>query len=163
MNILKLTSTFMAILCLIASTAASAEYRVSPFHDTLGYRDILSGDVTEAIKAAEKKQSVRRLNFWELNNLCVAQIMALELTDAVSTCESAAQDLESKKSVRNTQKRKAAAQIYSNLGVARALSGDLVQANAEFETAISFDGRNRDGRFNLDEVRAEMSTVAAGT
>lgn len=148
-------SLALVSVALFASSATYAGYRVTPFDDGRGYRAIVSGNAQDAVNYFQNRNT-NRMDFEDLNNFCVSQILVNQVRDAIPICEAALEKLSSDSSVGMLQRRKASALIHSNLGVARAQNGDLVGANIDFETALTFDSRHEYATINIEEVRLNM-------
>jgi len=131
--------------------SASAEYRVTAFGYSSEYDALLSKDVASA-KSILGDRAVAALDFIEANNLCVAQILADELGSAIASCGAALEKVESDRSISRATERAAKASIYSNLAVAKAMSGDMLGASRALETALTLNARDRNAVSNYNLI-----------
>lgn len=153
--------TAAGLLSMLAAGNAAADYRVTAFGYSSEYEAVLSGDVATA-KSILSKRSLASLDFVESNNLCVTQILAREFPAAVASCSAALEKIESDRAISAITERTAKASIYSNLAVAKAMSGDLGGASEALETALSLNASDRNAVANYSQVReiAPVTEVA---
>ncbi|MEX2468328.1 MAG: hypothetical protein WD396_01100 [Pseudohongiellaceae bacterium] len=152
-----LLSTASLSLALFAGSA-SAEYRVTAFGYSSEYEALLAKDVASA-KSILGDRAVTRLDFIETNNLCVTQILASELESAFASCAAALEKVDSDATITQATARAAKASIYSNLAVARAISGDMMGASSDLEAALSLNSRDRNAVSNYTLIH-DLATVA---
>ena len=153
MNVFKksLVLSSITVLLIGMSGAAQAEYRLKAFGGTLGYRAIISGDAVRAVEVFENRRT-SRMDFLELNNLCVAQILNDQLEEAIISCESALQNVGRFRAVTSADKRHARASIYSNIAVAKAKNGDFDGANEAMEMARTHNGQDQSINSNRELI-----------
>lgn len=138
--------------------SSSAEYRVTAFGYSDEYAALLSKDVASA-KSILGDRAIAQLDFIEANNLCVAQILASELGSAVASCTAALRKVEADLSINRAGGRIAKASIYSNLAVARVMSGDVMGASGDLESALTLNARDRNAISNYVLIH-DLATVA---
>lgn len=142
-----------SLLTLLTGVTANADYRVTAFGYTTGFQALVNMDIDSALT---KLHTRARLDYAESNNLCVAKILAEDLGGAISDCELALQKLDRTSELRAFKKKQAMASIYSNLGVATALSGDLDTASTYLEKALELNARDRNAVSNFESVQAKQ-------
>ena len=148
-----LTATGLCSM-LFAGTAA-AEYRVTAFGYSTEYNALLSGNARTAKTILGEVALIKR-DFIEANNLCVAEILARELLAAERACIVALEKVDGDRSIGIVARQSAKASIYSNLAVARAMSGDIAEASNMLETALSFNSRDRNAIANYDLMNEKL-------
>ncbi len=132
-----------------------AEYRLTVFPEGEQYREISNGSAEMAAESFSGRR-MSTLDFFALNNYCVAQIMTNDLSGAISSCEAAISKVHSNRGVSRLNARKAEASILSNLAVARAKSGDLLGARRDIDVALSTYSRDASARVNLDQISMRL-------
>ena len=142
-----------------ALSSANEEYRLSAFADVLGYAQIKSKDIASA-KEFMSVRSQKKLDFLELNNLCVLGVLVEDFNAAIDTCEVAIEKSGKSREIGFSSKKKALASIHSNLAVAKALSGDIEGAHYELQMALSLNSRDTNIILNLEWL--ETSILVAG-
>ncbi|MFL2848654.1 MAG: tetratricopeptide repeat protein [Pseudohongiellaceae bacterium] len=142
-----------------AATLASDEYRLSAFADVSGYAQIKSKNITEATEFIMAR-SEKKMDFLELNNLCVLEVLVADFSSAIEVCENALEKSTNTRGIGFGAKKKAEASIHSNLAVAKALSGDLEGAKIELEMALSLNSRDSNAKANLEWLAG--SNLVAG-
>lgn len=143
---------------LVASTA-SADYHVTAFGESTAYRSLLSKDA-ESAKEALGSKDLAKMDFIAANNLCVAQILAKELSLAIESCSLALEKVEKDMMLGMSAEKSAKASIYSNLAVARAMSGDMLGASSDLEKALEFNSSDRNASLNYNLISASMAMPA---
>ena len=143
---------------LVASTA-SADYHVTAFGESTAYRSLLSKDA-ESAKEALGSKDLAKMDFIAANNLCVAQILAKELSLAIESCSLALEKVEKDMMLGMSAEKSAKASIYSNLAVARAMSGDMLGASSDLEKALEFNSSDRNAALNYNLISASMAMPA---
>lgn len=147
----RLVIAVVGLGSILAVGTASADYRVTAFGEALAYRALLSGNV-ESARSAFASKDLARMDFVAANNLCVTQILAKELDAAIDSCTVALNKLEKDLELGMSAEKSAKASIYSNLAVARAMSGDLVGASGDLEKALDLNVRDRNASRNYNLV-----------
>ena len=144
---------------LVAGTA-SADYRVTAFGDAVAYKALIAKDVASA-KSAFYTADLTKLDFVAANNLCVTQILAKELMAAIESCSLALEKAEGSVDMSATTEKSAKASIYSNLAVAKAMSGDLSGASLDLEKALMLNSRDRNAVSNYNLISSTVAGSAA--
>lgn len=156
-----IASVFVAgALLIAAASSAQAEYRLTAFGDTIGYRSLISADV-ENIETTFGGMSLSRLDYFEANNLCVAQILLKDFDEAISTCTAAISKTERVFAINPAATNSATASIYSNMAVAKAMSGDKISAIKDLELAFSFNRKDKNMKANYDQLAPSANLTAA--
>jgi len=145
---LTLSSTF-------AATSAFADYHVTAFSDTAGFRALLSEDAAAA-KAAFASRRIERMDYFEANNLCVSQILTEEFEAAITSCSSAIDKMEFSSELSVEDEKVALAAIHSNLAVAKAMSGDVAGASIDLEIALSLNAKDGNASMNYDLLSTNL-------
>jgi len=152
-------SVFLITGFLFGSMEALAEYKVTAFSDAVGYKNLIKGGGPTAFETITGKKK-GRMDFMDLNNLCVALIMSNRAPEAVKTCEMASRKLKTLKYNSGWGYRRASADVYSNLGVAKALSGDFTGASSDLEKAQRIFSRHQAIKDNIRKVSLETGSFA---
>ncbi|GAB5499906.1 MAG: hypothetical protein PsegKO_22170 [Pseudohongiellaceae bacterium] len=139
----------------LAASSASAEYRVTAFGDAIAYKALISMDV-ESAKSAFYTKDLTKLDFVAANNLCVTQILSKELSAAIASCELALEKVETDFELTVSLEKEAKASIFSNLAVAKAMSGDLTGASADLERALMLNVRDQNAKVNIRQISANL-------
>lgn len=148
------------VMSFFIAGSAQAAYRLSAFSGSIAYDSIMNGEVESAVDAF-RGVDVSSLDFYDLTNLCVTQMMERDVGRAIATCKSALEDLESSSPLGADINRMAAAVIYSNLGVAKALSGNLRAASKDLLMAREFNPGHENTRENLATVNRYENAATA--
>lgn len=157
----RIASLFVAgALSLTAASSALAEYRLTAFGNTMGYRTLISAKV-EDIQSRFDGVAIRGLNHFEANNLCVAQILLKDFEEAISTCTEAISKTEKAFAVNPMAINSATASIYSNMAIAKAMSGDKISAIKDLELALSFNKQDKNVNTNYDQLSSITNLTAA--
>ncbi len=143
---------------LVAGTA-SADYRVTAFGDAIAYKALIAKDVVSA-KSAFYTTDLSKLDFVAANNLCVTQILAKELVSAIESCSLALEKAEIDLELSAMTEKSAKASIYSNLAVAKAMSGDLTGASIDLEKALLLNSRDRNAVSNYNLISSTLAVPA---
>ncbi len=151
----KMVTACVGLCTLFMAGAASAEYRVTAFGQSAGFKAILAGDIDSA-SAVLGRRDLSELDFVDANNLCVTQILSKHYEAAVATCSIALDEVESDLSIGVMTERTAKASIISNLAVALAQTGDFTAAGAALEKALSLNSQDRNALVNYDLVSARI-------
>ena len=144
---------------LVAGTA-SADYRVTAFGDAVAYDALIAKDVASA-KSAFYTADLTKLDFVAANNLCVTQILSKELEAAIESCSLALEKADGALEISATTEKSAKASIYSNLAVAKAMSGDLTGASVELEKALLLNSRDRNAVSNYNLISSTIDAPSA--
>jgi len=150
-----LTMSLCAVVSLLIHASAQAEYRLTAFPEGRGYDAISTSNPDEAIDSFSNRR-INRLEFWDLNNLCVSQIMVGDFVNAISNCELSLHKISRERSVSTRQKRRIEATVYSNLAVARAKDGDLEGAHSDLEVALRANARDENARSNMEQISQNL-------
>ena len=157
----RIASLFIAgALSITAASSVLAEYRLTAFGDTIGYRSLISADI-ESIQSTFGEVSLTGLDHFEANNLCVAQILLKDFDQAISTCNAAISKTKKAFAVSPMAINSAAASIYSNLAIAKAMSGDKDSAIKDLELAITFNSKDKNANTNYDRLSPIANLTAA--
>lgn len=143
---------------MLAAGSAAAEYRVTAFGDAIAYKALISMDVDSA-KSAFYTKDLTKLDFVAANNLCVTQILSKELSAAIETCSMALEKVDLDFELTSVLEKEAKASIYSNLAVAKAMSGDYTGASADLERALELNGRDRNATVNYSQISANLDVA----
>lgn len=144
---------------MLAAGTASADYRITAFGDAIAYEALIEKDVASA-KSAFYTTDLSKLDFVAANNLCVTQILSKELVAAIESCSLALEKADGALDLSATSEKSAKASIYSNLAVAKAMSGDLTGANVDLEKALLLNSRDVNAVSNYSLI---SSTIAEST
>ena len=136
-------------------SSAGDEYRLSAFADVSGYAQIKSNNIEEA-KEFIVARSGKKMDFLELNNLCVLELLVKDFSSAVESCETALIKSTSTRAIGFGAKKKVAASIHSNLAVGKALNGDLEGAKIELEMALSLNSFDKNAKANLEWLASSV-------
>ena len=145
----------ISMIATLGSTTAFADYRLTAFGDSLGYSALIAKDVSTATSLFED-HNVEHMDFLEINNLCVSQILDSEFDAAIESCAAALDLSETDYSVTYKSRREAKASILSNLAVAKALNGDLTGAQSNLEMALSLNSSDRNAIANIDLLAVNL-------
>ena len=138
-----------------AVSSASDEYRLSAFADVSGYAQIKSNNIEEA-KEFIVARSGKKMDFLELNNFCVLELLVEDFSSAIEICKTALDKSTSARGIGFGAKKKVEASIHSNLAVAKALSGDLEGAEIELEMALSLNSLDSNAKANLEWLASSV-------
>ena len=136
-------------------SSAGDEYRLSAFADVSGYAQIKSNNIEEA-KEFIVARSGKKMDFLELNNLCVLELLVKDFSSAVESCETALTRSTNTRAIGFGAKKKVAASIHSNLAVGKALNGDLEGAKIELEMALSLNSFDKNAKANLEWLASSV-------
>lgn len=145
----KIVPILFGLLSTLVTTSAMAEFQLTAFGDTLGYRALVTEDIS-SVEAIFATRDINKLDYFELNNLCVAQILLEEFDSAISSCATALETAQYSTELTHQKMKKALASVYSNLGVAKAMSGDIAGAGFELEKALSLNKWDSNALSNYD-------------
>lgn len=145
---LTLASTF-------ATSGAFADYRLTAFSDTAGFKALVDKDVAQA-KSVFASRSLKRMDYFEANNLCVAQILLEEFDAAITSCASALEKAKDSSELTIRNEKIALASVYSNLAVAKVMIGDTAGANIDLEMALSLNQRDGNASINYDLISTNL-------
>lgn len=158
---LRIASLFLTgVLSIAATSSALAEYRLTAFGDTLGYRSLISVDV-EGIQSKFEGADLSRLNHFEANNLCVAQILLKDFDEAINSCNAAVSKTKKALAISPSVINLATASIYSNMAVAKAMNGDKASAIKDLELAMSYNSMDKNINTNYDQLSPVTNLTAA--
>lgn len=149
-----------ATLSMTAATSALAEYRLTAFGNTMGYRTLISADV-EDIQSRFRGLAISNLDHFETNNLCVAQILLKDFDEAISTCTEAISKTEKAFAVKPMEINSATASIYSNMAIAKAMNGDKISAMKDLELARSFNKQDKNVNTNYEQLSSIANLTAS--
>lgn len=155
----RLILSAIGLSSLLAAGTAAADYRVTAFGDAVAYRALMTRDV-ESAKSAFSSKDLAKLDFIAANNLCVTQILAKELGSAIESCSIALEKVESDFGLGLMTEKSAKASIYSNLAVAKAMSGDVAGASSDLEKALMLNSRDRNASSNYNLISSTVSATA---
>ena len=143
----KLALLALTLASSFATSGALADYRLTAFSDTPGFRALVTEDLSAA-KSTFASRSLKKMDYFEANNLCVAQILLEEFEAAITSCSSALEKAESSSELTIKNEKIAIAAIYSNLAVAKAITGDTAGASVDLEMALSLN--HKDGNASIN-------------
>ena len=155
----KVAALALTLASTFAATGAYADYHLTAFSDTHGFRALLAEDVAAA-EATFASRKIERMDYFEANNLCVAQILMEEFDAAISSCSTAIEKVEFSSELGLIDEKVALASIYSNLAIAKVMSGDTAGANTDLEMALSLNQKDGNASMNYDLISANL--VAGG-
>jgi tetratricopeptide (TPR) repeat protein len=135
----------------VAAESPVAGYKMAAVIDRARGNVVLAGNYAEAIEALDTNG---REHFASKTNLCVAYTMTGDLEKADAECD-AALKLSEGKAVRNH-----IAVALSNLGVVKAVSGDLNGAQQNFNRALEFNRKLSEASDNLRVLREAHASDA---
>jgi len=150
-----LVTTVFVIMSGLGCSFAAAEYQLTIFPEGKGYQSIQRGNAREILADFEYGR-LRPRDFLDLNNICVSQILANRLENAILSCRKAVEQVPGSRTVAKLSKRKALATIYSNLAVARAKSGDLQGALNDLGVALNSYSPNSSAKINMDQITSML-------
>lgn len=151
----KLTLLALTLASSFATSGAFADYRLTAFSDTLGFKALVHKDVTKA-ESTFASRSLKKMDYFEANNLCVAQILLGKLDAAISSCGSALEKAEYSTELTVRNEKVALASVYSNLAVAKALAGDTAGASVDLEMALSLNKKDGNASINYDLISTNL-------
>lgn len=147
-----------SLFVLLATATASAEYRVTAFGYTGGYDALVKLNADAALTTLDTRSA---LDYAEANNLCVAKILTRDLDGALTSCELAITRTERTVELTASKKKEAQASIYSNLGVTKALAGDMDAAKFYLKKALGLNARDENAKRNFASVIATQPQTIA--
>ncbi len=150
-----------ALASLLTANTAMAEYRVTAFGHTTGYSELITANM-DAVESTFAKKSLSGLDYSESNNLCVAQILMKDFDAAVLSCESAAVKAEKSFEISARDVDSVKASIYSNMGVAKALAGNDIEATKDLELALKLNARDKNAMTNYSQL-STLENLTAGS
>lgn len=142
-----------SLAALFTAATASADYHVTAFGYTDGYSALVNMDPASALNILDTRAD---LDYAEANNLCVAKILSEDLVGAVASCELALDQVTRTLELTASKKKVAMASIYSNLGVAKALAGDLDAATVDLEKALELNARDDNAQSNFESINTKQ-------
>ena len=151
----KIAALALTIVSSFTTTGAFADYHLTAFSDTLGFKELLAEDIAAA-EATFGRRKIERMDYFEANNLCVAQILMEEFETAISSCSTALEKAEFSSELSVKDEKIALAAIYSNLAVAKVMSGDAAGANVDLETALSLNQKDSNASMNYDLISTNL-------
>ncbi|MFK7915872.1 MAG: hypothetical protein AB8B93_18310 [Pseudomonadales bacterium] len=138
--------TLLAVALLAAASSAHAQYHLSVFEKARAHDALTHSDPVAAARAF-KKPAVDKMDYADINNLCVLQIIERNTLEATRNCRLALKNLR-EQSIRNRDKRKMQAVVLSNLSVALFLKGEHNEVEATLERALTLDHANKEAIHN---------------
>ncbi len=145
----------IALLGMLASNLAAAEYKLTAFGAAKAYSALIKQDV-ESARAMFRFTSTVEMDFAEANNLCVTEVLEEDFEAAVAACELALDRVELEPYISVLSGNAAKASIYSNLAVAKALAGDLSTASSYLELSLSLNSKDENALSNYDVISASL-------
>ena len=85
----KLALLALTLASSFATSGALADYRLTAFSDTVGFQALRKRRPCEKRKSTFASRSLKNMDYFEANNLCVAQILLEEYDAAIASCSSA--------------------------------------------------------------------------
>lgn len=150
-------------LCtLLTAGTAAAEYHVTAFGKSTGFTELMATDATTAATKLGALNTMR-MDFRELNNLCVTEILLKKYDSAKTACATALEKTDLAFDLSYRAGKKAKASILSNLAVAKAKSGDTAGAKSDLEQALSFNSSDANATTNYGLISEMLiaSEIAA--
>ena len=151
----KIAALALTLASTFATTGAFADYHVAAFSDTLGFGALLKKDVA-LVEKTFATSKVERMDFFEINNLCVAQIILEDFESAVSSCGVALEKADYSSELTAEGQKVALAAIYSNLAIAKVMSGDSAGASVALETSLSLNQKDGNASMNYDLIKTNL-------
>ena len=151
----KLALLALTLASSFATSGALADYRLTAFSDTLGFQALLKKDLTEA-KTTFASRSLENMDYFEANNLCVAQILLEEYDAAITSCSTALEKSKFSVELSFGKEKVALAAVYSNMAVAKVMSGDTAGANVDLEMALSLNEKDGNASINYDLISTNL-------
>lgn len=157
----RVASLFMVTtLSILSTSSALAEYRLTAFGHTMGFAGLVQADL-ERIESTFKDRNIDKLDHFEANNLCVAQILLKDLDQAIASCTAAADKADGAFALGPDVLNSAKATIYSNMAVAKAMNGDKISAIKDLEIAKSFNAKDRNVSSNYNQLAPTENLTAS--
>ncbi|MEX0963892.1 MAG: hypothetical protein WDZ52_07630 [Pseudohongiellaceae bacterium] len=151
----KIAALALTLTSAFATTSAFADYHLTAFSDTVGFQALLAEDVAAA-KATFASRRIERMDYFEANNLCVAQILMEEFDAAIASCSTALDKAEFSSELTVERENIALAAIYSNLAVAKVMVGDTAGANSSLEIALLLNEKDGNANMNYNLISANL-------
>lgn len=146
-------ATSLLVTTAQAETFDANQYRMLVISDQDAGDELLAGRYADTIDSITRS-SLRSDLFSANNNLCVAYVRVKKADKALKACKKAVD-----RSRRESRRNKAIA--LSNLGVVRALTGDIDTARHNFRAALRLHGRLEAPRENLDRLEIKFGQTTA--
>ena len=154
----KIAAIALTVATSISASSAFADYHLTAFGDTLGFGALLKED-TATIEKIFASSDVARMDYFEINNLCVAQILLEDFDSAVASCSTALEKADYSSELTVQGEKVALAAIYSNLAIAKVLTGDTAGAGVALEASLSLNKKDDNASMNYDQIK---TTLVAG-
>jgi hypothetical protein len=151
----KLALLALTLASSFATSGALADYRLTAFSDTIGFQALLKKDLTKA-EAIFSSRSLKNMDYFEANNLCVAQILLEQYDVAITSCSSALEKSKFSVELGFRKEKVALAAVYSNMAVAKVMSGDTDGANVDLEMALSLNEKDGNANINYDLISTNL-------
>lgn len=151
----KLALIALTLASSFATSGALADYRLTAFSDTIGFKALVDEDLA-ATKSTFASRSLKGMDYFEANNLCVAQILLEEFEAAITSCSSALEKAETSSELTIRNEKVAIASVYSNLAVAKAITGDTAGASIDLEMALSLNQKDGNASINYDLISTNL-------
>ena len=151
----KLTLVAITLASSLTTTSAFADYHLTAFSNTLGFKALISEDIS-ATEATFASRSIKNMDYFEANNLCVAQIILEDFDSAIASCSSALDKAGFSSELTIEKEKIALAAIYSNLAVAKAMIGDTAGANVDLEMALTLNKRDDNANINYNLISTNL-------
>jgi|TARA_B110000305_G_scaffold236870_1_gene299062 hypothetical protein len=151
----KLALLALTLASSFATSGALADYRLTAFSDTAGFQALVKEDLAKA-KSIFASRSLKNMDYFETNNLCVAQILFEEYDAAIASCSSAIAKSKFSSELTFGNEKVALASIYSNLAVAKVMAGDGAGANVDLEMALSLNQKDSNASINYDLISTNL-------
>lgn len=127
----------IALSSLVSASASELALKVAVIKDTVGSKNIMTGDLTTGIKRLTRMNMVEQ-TFESNMSLCVAYIQSNNKAKSESSCSAAIKSTKSMP-LHNEQAIYLKSLSYSNRGIARYFSDNLSGAIDDLTTAISIN------------------------
>ncbi len=151
----KLALLALTLSSSFATSGALADYRLTAFSDTPGFLALVREDLEKA-EATFASRSLKNMDYFEANNLCVSQILFEEYDAAITSCSSALEKAGFSSELTFENEKLALASIYSNLAVAKAMAGDTAGASLDLETALSLNEKDGNASMNYNLISTNL-------
>jgi len=142
---------------MLFSVSATADYKISAYENTPGFKQIMAADYAAATQATIRV-GLATSRFAVTSNRCVAHMQLGNLDAALSSCNSALGEYNAYQtfSYLPGNQRRDKASLLSNRGVVLALKGQMAEAEADFIQALGLNPEHENAAENLEYVRSKM-------
>ncbi len=166
----KITTRVAAVLSLllaapVVSAGPAEHFEMAVIEDIAYGKDIVDGDLDQAIAGIEARSYSKNEAFAVNNNLCVALTMKADFEKAAEVCETAVEVSKSRLSIEKDFGFSVGTRNYAmaltNRGVLRLVTGEKELAKADFELARTMRAGISAPRNNLEYYATRFPTQQA--